>query len=64
MGRTERVARVTGVYFYNEKTGRRYDVLKFDKERGKILLKGKISEFEEDFNKEKLARMGYTLRKE
>lgn len=50
-----------GAYFLNERTGRRYDVVTFDKERGKIKLKGQIGEFEEDFNREKLEKMGYKL---
>ena len=51
-------------YFVNEKTGKRYDVVKFDPGNGLITLKGTHAEFTEKFDKDKFKEMGYELRQE
>lgn len=48
-------------YLMNKRTGRKYEIVRFDKERGKIILKGEVAEFEEDFDKAKIERLGYVL---
>lgn len=45
----------------NKRTGRSYEIIRFDKARGKIVLKGTVAEFEEDFDKAKIERLGYVL---
>jgi len=50
------------VYFENEKTGKRYDVVSFNKEEGTVTLKGQHAEFTEKFDKAKFQQMGYTLK--
>lgn len=48
-------------YFVSEATGNRYKVVKFDKETGVVLLRGKFGEFTERYDKKKFKRMGYEL---
>lgn len=50
-----------GAYLLNKKTGRRFEIVAFDKERGKIKLKGQTAEFEEDFDRAKIEKLGYKL---
>lgn len=50
------------VYFENEKTGKKYLVLKFDREAGTVRLKGPQGEFDEKYDKEHFKKLGYTLR--
>jgi len=52
------------VYFYNEKTGRKYAVVKFDREAGTVTLKGEVYEFTEPFDRAKFEKMGYVLKTE
>lgn len=52
------------LYLYNEKTGKRYDVVKFDKDKGEVTLKGQYGQFTEKFDKDKFINMGYTLQQE
>jgi hypothetical protein len=48
--------------FVNEKTGKRYKVVKFDREAGKVTLIGEHGvEFTEKFDKELFKRLGYNL---
>lgn len=50
------------VAFVNEKNGKRYTVVKFDKEHGKIVLKGEHGvEFTENYDKALFQRLGYKL---
>ena len=53
-----------GMYFLNEATGRRYDVVKFDKAAGEVQLKGKYGQFTEKFDRAKFERMGYVLKQD
>lgn len=51
------------LYFRNTKTQRRYKVIRIDKEKGEITLKGEYSEFVEPYDKERFKRLGYVLEK-
>lgn len=51
------------LYFKNTKTGRRYKVIRIDKEKGEITLKGEYSEFTEPYDKERFKRLGYVPEK-
>lgn len=54
-----------GLYLLNEKTGKRYDVVKFDPEAQTITCKGPIGgQFTEPFDRAKLLRMGYELKQD
>ncbi len=48
-------------YFKNEKTGKKYLVLSFDKEAGTVRLKGPFGEFSEPYDKDRFVKMGYKL---
>lgn len=52
------------LYFRNVKTGKRYGVVRIDKERNLITLKGEMAEFTEAYDKDRFKRMGYVLEKE
>jgi hypothetical protein len=50
------------VMFINNKTGKKYKVLKFDRDTGRVRLVGERGvEFEEKFDKELFKRLGYEL---
>lgn len=49
------------LYFINEKTSKRYKVVRFDKAAGEVVLKGEHAEFSEKFDKAKFENMGYRL---
>jgi hypothetical protein len=50
------------VFFVNNKTGKKYKVLKFDREAGKVQLVGEHNvPFEEKYDKELFQRLGYEL---
>ena len=48
----------------NEKTGKKYKVLAFDKAAGTVRLRGEHGEFTEKYSKERFQQMGYTLKRE
>ena len=51
------------VFFENAKTRKRYAVVKFDREQGKVRLRGESGlEFDEKFNRAAFEQMGYTLK--
>lgn len=51
------------VYFESIHTGKRYKVMKFDREAGTVTLIGPHNmPFEEKFTKERFQQMGYTLK--
>jgi len=52
------------LFFRNKTTGKRYDIVRIDKEAGEIVLKGEHAEFTEKYDKERFARLGYVLEKE
>lgn len=52
------------IYFENEKTGRRYDVVRFNKDEGTVTLKGDMAEFTEKFDKDAFREWGYELKQE
>jgi len=51
-------------FLVNDETGKKYEVVKFDKAEGTITLKGERSTFTEPFDKEKFKAMGYRPVKE
>ena len=48
----------------NEKTGKKYKVLAFDKDAGTVRLKGEHGEFTEKYSKERFMQLGYTIKAE
>jgi hypothetical protein len=56
----ERVKR----YAQNIATGKRWEIIKIDKEAGTITLKGDYNEFTEPYSPERMQRLGYRLVKE
>lgn len=52
---------MTEVALLNKKTGRKYKVIAFDREAGKITLAGELAEFTEKYDKELFQKLGYEL---
>lgn len=52
---------MTALYFVNTRTNRRYLVVRLDKEKGTITLRGEHAEFTEPYDKDRFAKLGYTL---
>ncbi len=52
------------LFFKNTRTGKRYEIVRLDKDAGTVTLKGQHAEFTEKYDKEKFQQMGYTLEKE
>ena len=51
------------VALVNEKTGKKYKIVKFDKDAGTITLVGEHNvEFTERYDKELFVKLGYTLK--
>ncbi len=49
--------------FINEKTGKTYRVVRFDQEKGEVVLIGEHNiEFTEKYDKEMFQRLGYQLK--
>lgn len=55
---------MTKIYFRNTKTDKRYEVIKIDKTKGEITLKGEFAQFVEQYDKERFAHLGYVLEKD
>ena len=51
------------IYLKHPKTGRRFEIVKIDKERGKVTLKGAHATFVEDWKPEQFKKDGYVLEK-
>lgn len=49
------------LYFVNEKTKKRYKVLKMNKQDNTITMQGTRATFTEPYDKAKFAKMGYVL---
>lgn len=49
------------LYFRNLKTGKRFKVVRMDKAKNEIVLKGEFSEFTEPYDKERFKSQGYVL---
>jgi len=48
--------------FVNQKTGRKYEVVRFDKDAGTVTLRGEAGiEFTEPYSKERFVNLGYEL---
>lgn len=51
------------LYLVNDKTGKKYKILKFDQAAGKVRLVGEQGiEFEEKYDKETFKKLGYELK--
>jgi hypothetical protein len=51
------------MFFVNDKTGKKYKILKFDQAAGKVRLVGEHGiEFEEKYDKETFQKLGYELK--
>ncbi len=59
MGLQLKGANVPKLYFESTKTGKRYEVVRFDKAAGEVVLKGEHAQFTEKFSKERFTAMGY-----
>lgn len=55
---------MSNLYFRNEKTGKRYKVVRMDKDAGTIVLRGEHAEFTEQYDKDRFKKLGYVLEKE
>ena len=49
------------LYFRNIHTNKRFKVIKMDKDKNEIVLKGEYSEFVEPYDKERFKANGYVL---
>jgi len=49
------------LYLINDKTGRRYDVISYDKESNELTLKGEHFEFKEKYDKANFQKWGYRM---
>lgn len=52
------------LYFKNEQTGKRYELVEMDKENGKVTLRGETATFTEEYDKDRFKRLGYKLEKD
>ena len=52
------------IFFRNEETGKRYEVIALDKEKKLVTLKGEHAQFEEPYDPARFKRLGYVLEKE
>ncbi|MDQ3023441.1 MAG: hypothetical protein M3R04_03495 [bacterium] len=50
------------LWFENERTGKRYKIVEFNKRKGTVKLKGEHAEFTEKYDKDKFQSMGYALK--
>ena len=49
------------LFLKNVHTGKRYEIVKLDKDAGKVTLRGETTEFVEDYSKERMIALGYKL---
>tara|TARA_R110000868_G_scaffold261331_3_gene519428 strand:+ start:6260 stop:6448 length:189 start_codon:yes stop_codon:yes gene_type:complete len=49
------------LYFRNQKTNKRYEVVRMDKEKNEVTLRGETAEFVEPYDKERFKQLGYVL---
>lgn len=49
------------IFLVHKDTGSRFEVVKLDKEKNEITLKGEISTIVEPYDKERLKQLGYNL---
>jgi hypothetical protein len=49
------------IYLRNKATGRQFEVIKVDRERNVLIIKGTVSTYEEPNDKDRLKRLGYEL---
>lgn len=51
-------------FLVSSRTGKKYEIVKRDKEKGTVTLKGDIAAWDEQFDMEKFKSQGYKLVKE
>lgn len=49
------------MYFVSSKSGRKYEVVSFNKDTGDIMLKGEHAPFPDKYDKARYLELGYTL---
>ncbi len=49
------------MFFVSSKSGRRYEVISFNKETGDIVLRGQNAPFPDKYDKARYQELGYTL---
>lgn len=49
------------LYFRNVKTGKQYEIVRMDKEKNEVTLRGETAEFVEPYDKERFKELGYVL---
>ncbi len=49
------------MFFVSSKSGRKYEVVSFNKETGDIVLKGQNVPFPDKYDKDRYKELGYTL---
>ena len=49
------------LYFRNTVTGTRFEVVRMDKEKNEIVLKGEYAQFTEPYDKERFKKNNYVL---
>lgn len=52
------------LFFRNTETGKRFQVVKLDKDTKKVTLRGEHAEFIEQYDRERFQRLGYVLERE
>lgn len=54
-------AKAKEMYLVNDSTGKRYKIIRFDRERREITIEGQYNTWTEPFDKAKLQAAGYQL---
>ena len=52
---------MTTLYLRNVKTGKRFQIVRMDKENNTVVLRGEYAEFAEPYDKERFKANGYIL---
>lgn len=48
-------------YFRNTKTNKQYEIVRMDKEKNEVTLRGETAEFVEPYDKDRFKQLGYVL---
>lgn len=52
------------LFLVNKNTGKKYEILAHDQKTNQLSLKGPNAVFQEEFDKDRLKKLGYTLQQE
>jgi len=58
------MSEVVKMFLFNEKTGKKYQIIAVDPKTNEVILKGEYHEWTEQLDKEKFKRLGYTMIRE